>query len=151
MQQRITGIFNILATPFDAELNVDYDSLRRLVEFQLELGVAGLTILGVLGEAAKLSVEERRQVLETVIDTVNGRVPVIVGTSHDDLDTCIALSKAAVDAGAAGVMVAPPRMPGASDDEVIALYARIADAINQPIVVQDFPPVNDVYMSPAML
>lgn len=151
MQQRITGIFNILATPFDAELNVDYDSLRRLVEFQLELGVAGLTILGVLGEAAKLSVEERRQVLETVIDTVNGRVPVIVGTSHDDLDTCIALSKAAVDAGAAGVMVAPPRMPGAPDDEVIALYARIADAINQPIVVQDFPPVNDVYMSPAML
>jgi 4-hydroxy-tetrahydrodipicolinate synthase len=147
----ITGIFNILATPFDPNLAVDLVSLRRLVNFQLDLGVYGLTILGVLGEASKLSVEERQQVMETVMETVTGRVPVIVGTSHADLDTCIRLSKAAFEAGADGVMVAPPPMKNPTDDDIIRLYAQIAETISQPIVVQDFPPVNGVIMSPDML
>ncbi len=151
MSHRITGIFNILATPFDAHQAVDLTSLRRLVNFQLDLGVYGLTILGVLGEASKLSVDERSTVLATVMDTVQGRVPVVVGTSHNDLSTCIELSKSAFAAGAAGVMIAPPPMKNATDDEVIDLYQQIADVIDQPIVVQDFPPVNGVMMSPDML
>src|SRR5690606_5945484 len=151
MASRIAGIFNILATPFDAEQNLDLPSLRRLVNFQLDLGVYGLTILGVLGEASKLSVKERHTVMNTVMETVNGRVPVIVGTSHTDLNTCIDLSKTAVAAGAAGVMIAPPPMQNAIDADVIAVYRRVADVIDQPIVVQDFPPVNGVIMSPDML
>ncbi len=151
MNQQITGVFNILATPFDGALQVDWESLRCLVNFQLERGAYGLTILGVLGEAAKLSVEERRQVVDTVMATVAGRVPVVVGASHPEIKTCIALSKAAFEAGAAGVMIAPPRMDKPTDDAVIALYSEIAGAIDQPIVVQDFPPVNGVIMSPDML
>lgn len=151
MTTRITGIFNILATPFDAQQQVDLISLRRLVNFQIDLGVYGLTILGVLGEAAKLSVEERNLVLNTVMETVAGRVPVVVGTSHPELDTCIALSKTAFAAGADGVMIAPPPMKNATDDEIIALYSRIAEDIDKAIVVQDFPPVNGVLMSPDML
>jgi 4-hydroxy-tetrahydrodipicolinate synthase len=151
MTTRITGIFNILATPFDAQQQVDLSSLRRLVNFQIDLGVYGLTILGVLGEAAKLSVEERNLVLNTVMETVAGRVPVVVGTSHPELDTCIALSKTAFAAGADGVMIAPPPMKNATDDEIIALYCRIAEDIDKAIVVQDFPPVNGVIMSPDML
>lgn len=151
MTQRITGIFNILATPFDAQQAVDFDSLRRLVNFQIDLGVYGLTILGVLGEAAKLSVDERNRVLNTVMETVAGRVPVVVGTSHNDLDTCINLSKTAFAAGADGVMIAPPPMKNATDDEIIALYSRVAEQIDKAIVVQDFPPVNGVIMSPDML
>ncbi|MEP7294383.1 MAG: dihydrodipicolinate synthase family protein [Chloroflexota bacterium] len=148
---RISGVFNILATPFDAQQQIDLPSLRRLVNFQLDKGAYGLTILGVLGEAAKMSVEERRQVVETVFETVAARVPVVVGTSHADLTTCIALSKAAFASGAEGVMIAPPRMEAPSDDDVIALYARIAEQIDQSIVVQDFPPVNGITMSPEML
>lgn len=151
MTQRITGIFNILATPFNAQQQVDLDSLRQLVNFQLDLGVYGLTILGVLGEAAKLTVDERNLVLNTVMETVAGRVPVVVGTSHTELDTCIALSKAAFAAGADGVMIAPPPMKNATDDEIIELYSRIAETIDQAIVVQDFPPVNGVILSPDML
>lgn len=151
MTQKITGIFNILATPFTTDRQVDLPSLRRLVQFQLDLGVYGLTILGVLGEAAKLTVDERRQIMDTVIEVVNGRVPVVVGTSHAQVETVIALSQAAKDAGAAGVMVAPPRMPDATDDEIIALYERIASAVDVNIVVQDFPPVNGVFMSADML
>ena len=151
MTKPITGIFNILATPFDAALNVDEQSLHNLVEFQLDKGVVGLTILGVLGEAAKLSTDERARVAGIVFETVNGRVPVVVGTSHADLSTCISLSKQAFSAGATAVMIAPPRMPGAKDDDIIALYDTIASAVDQAIVVQDFPPVNDVIMTAPML
>lgn len=151
MSQRISGIFNILSTPFSADHALDLPSLRRLVNFQLDLGAYGLTILGVLGEAAKLTVEERRTVLDTVMETVSGRVPVIVGASHNDLATCIALSQTAIAAGAAGVMIAPPPMKDPADQHIIDLYSRIAEVVTAPIVVQDFPPVNGVIMTAPML
>ena len=147
----ITGIFNILATPFDAQQQVDLDSLRNLVRFQIDKGAHGLTILGVLGEAAKLSVDERKQVMDTVIETVNSAIPIVVGTSHQDLQTCIDLSQSAFAAGADGVMIAPPRIEAPTDEKVLALYSAIAEQVNQPIVVQDFPPVNGVIMSPDFL
>ena len=148
---RISGIFNILATPFSADYAVDYESLRRLTRFQMDVGAQGLTILGVMGEAAKLSVDERRAVMDTVVETVNGAIPIVVGASHSDLDTCIALSQAAFAAGADGVMIAPPPMDDKSDSAILALYGDIAEAVSGAIVVQDFPPVNDVIMSPAVL
>ncbi len=148
---KISGIFNILATPFSADYAVDYDSLRRLVRFQIDVGAQGLTILGVMGEAAKLSVDERKAVMETVVETVASAIPIVVGTSHIELSTCIALSEAAFAAGADGVMIAPPPMEYKSDPAILALYQEIAETISGPIVVQDFPPVNDVIMSPEVL
>jgi len=151
MAGKITGIFNILATPFTADYALDNDSLKNLVRFQMDKGVHGLTILGVMGEAAKLNIAERQAVMETVIETVNGTIPVVVGTSHPEIETCIALSSAAFAAGADGVMIAPPRLKDKSDAAIMALYSTIAETITQPIVVQDFPPVNDVIMSPDLL
>ena len=148
---RISGIFNILATPFTADYQVDYESLRRLVRFQMSLGTHGLTILGVLGEAAKLSVDERQAVMDTVVETVDGAIPIVVGTSHSQLSTCIALSEAAFAAGAEGVMIAPPPLEDKSDPAILALYSEIAETISGAIVVQDFPPINDVIMSPTVL
>ncbi|MCA9885163.1 MAG: dihydrodipicolinate synthase family protein, partial [Anaerolineae bacterium] len=120
MSDTIRGIFNILATPFDEDAEVDVASLKNLVNFQIDKGAYGLTILGVLGEAAKLSINERKLVMDTVVDTVDGRVPIVVGTSHADLETCIALSQAAFANGAQGVMIAPPRMDNPTDDAVLA-------------------------------
>ncbi|MBL8164239.1 MAG: dihydrodipicolinate synthase family protein [Anaerolineae bacterium] len=151
MTPTISGIFNILATPFDLQGQVDLESLRHLVEFQIDKGVYGLTILGVLGEAGKLSVDERQTVMDTVLRTVNRRIPVIVGASHSKLETSIALARAAVQAGADGVMIAPPPMDKPSDDDIIRLYATIAEQVDCPIVVQDFPPVNGVIMTAEML
>ena len=151
MASRITGIFNILATPFQADYAVDYDSLRKLLRFQMDIGAQGLTILGVMGEAAKLSVDERRAVMDTVVETVSGAIPIVVGTSHSQLETCIELSAAAFAAGADGVMIAPPPMEDKSDPAILALYSRIAESIDGAIVVQDFPPVNDVIMSADVL
>lgn len=151
MDTRIRGIFNILATPFDDAKALDIPNLKRLVNFQLDKGAHGLTILGVLGEAPKLSVEERHRVMETVIETVNGQVPVIVGASHNDVKTCVDLSKAAAQAGADGLMIAPPRMDNPTDDAILAFYGEVTSNVSLPIVVQDFPPINNVIMSPDML
>ncbi|MGJ3238651.1 MAG: dihydrodipicolinate synthase family protein [Anaerolineae bacterium] len=151
MAGKITGIFNILATPFTSDYEVDYASLKNLISFQIDKGAHGLTILGVMGEAAKLSVDERKAVMDTVIETVNGAIPIIVGTSHPDLNTCIALSSAAFAAGADGVMIAPPHMEDRSNQAIMALYSTIAETIDQAIVVQDFPPINDIIMSPDLL
>lgn len=151
MAGKIKGIFNILATPFNADYTLDKNSLKNLVRFQIDKGAHGLTILGVMGEAAKLTVGERQAVMDTVVETVNGAIPVVVGTSHPQIETCIALSSAAFAAGADGVMIAPPRMEDPSDAAIIVLYSAIAETIDGPIVVQDFPPVNDVIMSPDLL
>lgn len=151
MAGKISGIFNILATPFHADYTLDSASLKNLVRFQIDKGAHGLTILGVMGEAAKLTVAERQAVMDTVIETVNGTIPVVVGTSHSEIKTCIALSAAAFAAGADGVMIAPPRMEDKSDAAILALYSTIAETIAGPVVVQDFPPINDVIMSPDLL
>jgi 4-hydroxy-tetrahydrodipicolinate synthase len=151
MSDPIRGVFNILATPFAPDLQVDVASLRRLVNFQLERGAYGLTILGVLGEAAKLSVEERALVTHTVIETVNGRVPVIVGVSHPELTICIRLGTEAVSAGAAGVMLHAPKMDAPTDQAVYNFYAAFAEAVPCPIVVQDLPTANNITLSPALL
>ena len=151
MTAAISGIFNILATPFNPDDSLDLPGLRRLVDFQLDLGAHGLTILGVLGEAAKLSVGERREVMETVMDTVDGRVPVVVGASHQDDATRLALCRAAEDAGAAGVMVAPPAMESPTDEAVFGIYSDLAHGCDLAIVVQDFPPVNNIFMSAPLI
>jgi 4-hydroxy-tetrahydrodipicolinate synthase len=79
------------------------------------------------------------------------RVPVVVGISHQDTATCIALGQAAFAAGATGVMVAPPHLDDPSPEQVLALYSRIAEAVNGPIVVQDYPVVTNVVLSPDLL
>ena len=151
MTDRIDAVFNILATPFKPEGEIDLPSLRQLVEFQIDKGAYGLTILGVLGEAAKLSVDERRLVMDTVMETVAGRIPVVVGASHVDPATCISLSKTALAGGADGVMIAASPIVDVTDDKVLAFYSDVAASVDGAIVVQDFPPVNNIFMSADLL
>jgi 4-hydroxy-tetrahydrodipicolinate synthase len=139
---RIEGVYHILATPFSSELDIDEPSLRRLVSSVLALAVDGLTILGVAGEAQTLSVDERTRLTAVVSEVVDGRVPIIVGTSADALDQAIARSRAAELSGASAVMVAPPR--GADPDSLIGHYRTIAESITLPIVLHDYPDVTDV-------
>jgi 4-hydroxy-tetrahydrodipicolinate synthase len=143
----LRGIYSILITPFTPEYIIDEASLRRLVEAIVTVGVDGITILGVAGEAHKLTSAEREMIVDLVIDVVAGRMPVYVGTSHDDTESTIAASQFAEKAGAVGVMIAPPKglQPSPALTEH---YRRIADSIGIPIVLQDFPDVTKVTMSP---
>lgn len=145
--QPLAGVYNILATPFDPDGALDIAGLRRLTEAVIAAGVDGITILGVAGEAQKLSSGERDQVTDAVLETVAGRLPVFVGASQEATGTTIAASLAAERAGAAGVMIAPPTFlqPGPALTEH---FRRIGEALSIPIILQDYPPVNGVTMSP---
>ena len=146
----LQGVYNILATPFQPDESLDEASLAGLVRGTVEAGVDGITVLGVAGEAQKLTAAERLRVVEVVMREVGGRLPVFVGASQDGTSATIDAARAAALAGAAGVMVAPPTFlqPGPALTEH---YRRLAEAVELPIVLQDYPPVNGVTMSPRQL
>ena len=131
------GVYTICPTPFCEDLSLDLDSIRTLVDFQVEAGVTGLAILGFMGEAHKLSNAERRAVVECFIDAAQGRLPVWVGVRS--LGTAGALEQAreAADLGAAAVFVAP--LDKASDGLLFDYYASLAEALPIPVVIHDFP------------
>jgi 4-hydroxy-tetrahydrodipicolinate synthase len=145
------GVYSVLPTPFSADGALDEASLRRVVTMFLDAGVNGLTALGVTGEVARLDDAERSRVLEIVLDEVHGRVPVVAGTSADGTRTCITYSRQARAAGAAAVMVSPPRMVKLNSDAVVRHYAALAEAVDVEIVVQDYPPISGYAMEPWLL
>jgi 4-hydroxy-tetrahydrodipicolinate synthase len=148
---RFQGVFSVLPTPFEADGNVDLQSLRRVVDLYLAAGIDGVTVLGVTGEVARLDDHERAVVLETVVDQVKGRVPVIAGTSADGLRKCIGYTRNAKAAGAAAVMVSPPRLPKLNSTAIVGHYAGLAAAVDIPIVVQDYPPISGYTMEASLL
>ena len=120
----------------------DLDSLRRVVDLVVAAGVDGVTVLGVTGEVARIAERERRVVAEAVITQVNGRAKVIVGASADGVRTCIELTREAKALGASAVMVSPPRALKLNTESVVNHYKALADAVDLPIVVQDYPPIS---------
>ena len=142
------GVFIISATPFDQDGALDLSSTDSLVDFYLDKGVSGMTILGMMGEAPKLTEEESLTFVRHVIDRIAGRVPVIVGASHASNRHVERLSKSAMELGAAGVMLAPAANLK-TDDQVHGYYATIASLLGRdvPICLQDFPQATGVYTS----
>jgi len=143
------GVYIICATPFFPDGRIDFSSLDRLIDFYLEKGVNGLTVLGMMGEADKLTPEERRAVFDRVMKRIGGRVPVVAGVSDAGLANLAGLTAHVMDAGAAGVMVAPSRGP-AREDRVTAYYHQVCEAIGPqvPVVFQDFPQATGIPVSP---
>lgn len=148
---QLEGVYSVLPTPFQPNGDVDDDSLRRVVDLFIDAGVNGVTALGVTGEVARLSDEERRHVLELVTAQVNGRTGVVAGTTAEGTRACIAHSRHALAAGATAVMVSPPRMPKLNSEAVVRHFKALADAVDIEIVVQDYPPISGFAMEPALL
>jgi 4-hydroxy-tetrahydrodipicolinate synthase len=140
-----SNIFHILATPFGEDGTLDIEGLPRLVESALATGITGLTILGIAGEAHRLTDEERRRVVERVVKETRGRVPVVVGVSASGTHLATAFARMAREHGADALMVAPPA--GLKNLEAVAEYYRtIAAATPLPIVLQDEPVTTQVVM-----
>ncbi len=106
LDETAKGVFTIAVTPFRPDGALDLDSIDSMVDFYVEKGATGLTILGMMGEAGKLSAEESQTVVRRVIARTD--LPVIVGVSAPGFAPMQALAASSMDAGAAGVMVAPP-------------------------------------------
>ncbi len=145
------GVYSVLPTPFSPGDAFDSGSLRRVVETFLEDGVSGFTALGVTSEVDRITDRERDVILEASLRHVDGRVPVIVGATGAGLHICLERCRAAEKAGAAGVMVSPPRAPRCNSEAVFRHFARIAETISIPIVIQDFPPISGYHMEADLL
>jgi 4-hydroxy-tetrahydrodipicolinate synthase len=142
------GVFVIAATPFDESAALDLDSTDRLLEHYLECGVSGITILGVMGEAPKLTAEESAHFARHVIARIGDRVPVVVGVTGAGIDSMARLTQASMDAGAAGVMVAPIANL-LTEAKVKGYFAQVCQAIGPdvPVAFQDYPQGTDVQVS----
>ncbi|WP_442931633.1 dihydrodipicolinate synthase family protein [Microvirga sp. CF3062] len=146
------GVYVICPTPFESDGRVDAASTDRMVEAYLKAGATGLTILGIMGEAPKLAADEALAFARQVIATVAGRVPVIVGVSAAGFAAMSGLSSKVMDAGAAGVMIAPPSTLK-TDDQIVSYYADAVEAIGSdvPWVLQDYPLTTNVVMTPKVI
>ena len=141
------GVFPILVTPFDDHGNLDLESFDRTVRFMADIGVNGVTIIGVLGESNRMLDVEREQLIQTAVGAAGGRIPVIVGTSYSGTRATLELSRMAESLGAAGVMVTPSRESVPNEDRIFEFFQQVAEGISIPIVVQDHPASTQVHMS----
>ena len=146
------GVYLIAVTPFADDGALDLASTDRMVDFYLERGATGLTILGILGEASKLSAEESRVFVRRVLDRVNGAVPVVVGASSPGFAAMRELAQSVMDIGAAGVMVAPASTLR-TDDQILAYFDMVTETLGAglPWVLQDHPVSTGVQMSTAVI
>ena len=144
------GVYLITVTPFTDSGALDLASTDRMVDFCLEKGVTGLTILGIMGEATKLTAEESRTFARQVVQRVGGRVPVVVGVSSPGFAAMGELTKAVMDIGASGVMVAPPSTVR-TDDQIVAYFDMVNETLGAvPWCLQDHPVATGVQMSAAV-
>jgi len=148
---QLRGVWNIVPTPFHDDGSLDEDGVGSVVDFVIGTGVDGLTVLGVMGEASKLSDDERRLVIQLAVERAAGRVPVCAGVTHAATDRAVAFAREAEALGAHSVMLAPPALAKPNDDALRAHFRAVADAVTVPIVVQDHPASSNVWMTAGLL
>jgi len=154
------GVFPIMATPFKADESLDIDGFKKSIAFMAAAGAQGVTITGVLGESNRMIDREREELIAAAVEKAAACTPpdgarfrVCVGTSHTGTAATVALSQVAQRLGADAVMVTPAKEPTpATDEALVALYARVADGCpGLPIVLQDHPASTQVHMSVPLL
>jgi 2-keto-3-deoxy-L-arabinonate dehydratase len=139
---RYQGVFPVVPTTFDELGSLDLSSQKRCVDFMIDAGSTGLCILANFSEQFVLSDAEREVLTKTILEHVKGRVPVIVTTTHFSTQITIARSVQAQQWGASMVMVMPPyhgatiRVP---EGQIYEYFARLSDALDIPIMIQDAP------------
>jgi len=148
---KLEGIYAAMVTPLNRKLKVDGNGLKYEVDFLIANRVHGLVILGSVGEFPYITVEEKKRIIDIVVEQTKGRVPVIVCTSSMGTDEVILLSKYAKDSGADGLMVTLPVYYPLSDEDIFNHYYTISKAVNLPILLYDFPSLTHLDMSPELI
>ena len=133
-----TGMATAMVTPM-TPTGVDYDTLAKFIEFQIEEGINALVACGTTGESATLSQEERKEVIRFTIDRVAGRVPVIAGVGTNNTEHVLDFAKSACDNGADGLLVVTPYYNKATQGGLIKHFSMIADAAEKPVIMYNVP------------
>lgn len=142
----------MLPTPFAEDGSLLLDDLPRLVAYVLTFEPDGIAAVGLAGEVRTLNHDERLELAAAVVRVVDGRVPVLIGTSADTTAEAVALAQHAAGLGAAVLMVSPPAIPGMDDDELYRHYAAVAAAVpDTEIMLQDAPHEVGVRLTAALI
>lgn len=133
------GVMPAITTPFDEHGAVDHAFLRRHVEWQLEHGITGLVPLGSLGEGATLEPDEKAAILQTCVETVSGRIPVIPGIAAASTAGAVRLAQTAAELGCRGLMVLPPYLHAGPTAETTAHMHAVLEATALPCMLYNNP------------
>jgi 4-hydroxy-tetrahydrodipicolinate synthase len=136
---KLEGTYTALVTPFRPDGELDLEGLTALVEWQIEAGIDGLVPCGSTGEAATLSHEEHTRVVQHVVETAAGRVPVIAGTGSNSTTEALALTRQARDAGADAALLISPYYNKPTQEGIYRHYRKIAEDIGLPLVLYNIP------------
>ncbi|MCF6508106.1 dihydrodipicolinate synthase family protein [Blastococcus sp. MG754426] len=152
MSLEFRGCYTVAVTPFtDGDQAVDVEALRSFLDWQLDVGVPGVIVLGTTGEFLTLTDDERDLVVDTTVQHVAGRVPVIAGTMNAHTPWAVRHSRRAEKLGADGLMILPPYYYTPTDDEIFRYYGAISEAVGVPIMLYNNPVTSNVDMSAALV
>ena len=143
----LRGVIPPMVTLFKDDFSIDWKANALLVNYLIRKGVNGILILGSLGEFVHLSIEERKNFAEFIVKEVNGRIPVIVGVGHTSTDIVVNLSKHGENIGADYLLIITPYYLELNDAAILNHYSRIADSVNLPILLYNFPRLTGINMS----
>lgn len=132
------GCGTAIVTPFTKD-GVNFEEFKKLIEFQIKNEVDAIIVCGTTGEAATMTIEEKKETIKFAIDTVAKRTKVIVGTGSNNTKVAIEMSKFAEDAGADGILVVTPYYNKTTQQGLIAHYIEIAKAVKLPIIMYSVP------------
>ena len=146
---KFAGSYVALVTPFQADGSVDFGKLRELVNWHLAQGTDGIVALGTTGESSTMSNEEDDEVARCIIETVNDKIPVIVGAGSNCTQTQLEKSRKYHDLGADGLLLITPYYNKANDEGMYRHFATVADAIDTPVILYNVPGRTGCSISPA--
>lgn len=144
------GVGTALITPFEGD-GIDTKALATLIERQINAGIHALIIAGTTGESVTLTSEERRLLLSTAVQTVRGRVPIVIGTGCADTREAVARSRYAAENGADAILVVTPYYNKGTREGIVEHYRAIADAVNVPTILYNVPTRTGVDLAPPTL
>jgi len=148
MKLKLEGIWTPIPTPLTKQGRVDTDATRRLVDFHIEAGIDGLLPLGTSGEFALLQREERKTLIDTVVDQADNRVPVVAGVSDPSIENVVQFSSDAKEAGAAGVIATPPYYFTTTDEGHYHHFKTISETIDLPLLIYNIPEWTHSFVTP---
>jgi 4-hydroxy-tetrahydrodipicolinate synthase len=151
-QRRFRGSYTVAVTPFtEVGSAVDLGALGDFIHWQLDMGVPGLIALGTTGEFLTISESERQSIVETYVEVVGGRIPIVVGTMNAYTPIAVRNSRRAQDLGADGLMILPPYYYTPTEDEIMRYYEAICEAVDLPIMLYNNPVTSNVDMSAGLV
>lgn len=149
--KKLEGVMVPLITPFHEDESIDFEGLKKMIDYVIEGGMHGILIGGSTGEYHMMTADERRELIKAGCEYVNGRVPVMAGTGESTAKRTIELTNFAADCGASTALVLPPYYQQTSEEGIVEFFQEVAEGSRIGIVIYHNPGATNVELSPQLI